>query len=64
MPQEIEVWYLIPALRRELANIFIKNYNLNQKETAKILGITRATLYEKLKNINMSEKEKDETTVL
>jgi hypothetical protein len=44
MPQEIEVWYLIPALRRELARIFIKNHGLNQKKAAEILGITEAAI--------------------
>lgn len=44
MPQEIEVWYLIPALRRELAKIFIKEYDLNQKKVAEILGITEAAV--------------------
>ena len=44
MPQEIEVWYLIPALRRELAKIFISKYKLSQKKTAEILGITESAI--------------------
>jgi len=44
MPQEIEVWYLIPSLRRELAKIFVKDYNLSQKEAAQILGLTEAAV--------------------
>ena len=65
MPQEIEVWYLIPALRRELTNIFIKNHNLNQKETAKILGITEAAISQYLKSkrgqeIKFSRKDSKE----
>ena len=44
MPQEIEVWYLIPALRRELAKIFIKEHGLSQKKAAEILGITNAAI--------------------
>jgi predicted transcriptional regulator len=44
MPQEIEVWYLIPALRRELTKIFIKEYNLSQKQIAKIFGTSEATI--------------------
>ena len=44
MPQEIEVWYLIPALRRELAKIFIEENNLSQKKAAEILGITNAAI--------------------
>lgn len=49
MPQEIEVWYLIPALRRELAKILIKEYGLTQRETAKRLGLTEAAVSQYLK---------------
>jgi len=41
--QEIETWYVIPALRKELAKIF-KQKGLTQKDTAKILGTTEATI--------------------
>jgi hypothetical protein len=44
MPQEIEVWYLIPALRREIAKNLIRDYDMNQKEVANLLGITEATI--------------------
>ena len=37
MPQEIEVRYILPAIRRELARVFIEEHKLSQKETAKIL---------------------------
>ena len=40
MPQEIEVRYILPAIRRELANIFIEEYGLSQKDAAAILGLT------------------------
>jgi len=39
MPQEVEVWYVLPALRRELALIMIEA-GRPQKEIAKMLGIT------------------------
>ena len=55
MPQEIEVWYLIPALRRELARIFIENYGLSQKKAAKILGITDAAISQYLSSKRGSE---------
>ncbi len=65
MPQEIEVWYLIPALRRELVKIFIKDYNLSQKKSAEILGITESAIsqYLKLKRgdkIMFSKKETEQ----
>lgn len=44
MPQEIEVRYILPAIRRELAKIFIKIHKLSQKEAAKILGLTEAAI--------------------
>jgi len=65
MPQEIEVWYLIPALRKEFARIFIKDYGLTQKNAAEILGITGAAIsqYLSLKrgnDIKFSKKELSE----
>ena len=44
LPQEIEIWYLIPSLRKELAKIFISDYELKQKQVAKLLGITEASV--------------------
>jgi predicted transcriptional regulator len=44
LPQEIEIWYLIPALRREFAKIFVADYDLNQKKVAKLLQISEASV--------------------
>ena len=55
MPQEIEVWYLIPALRRELAGILIKDYGLTQKKIAEILGITDSAISQYLSSKRGSE---------
>ena len=44
MPQEIEVRYILPAIRRELANVFINEHKLSQKEAANILGLTEAAV--------------------
>ncbi|MBI3026950.1 hypothetical protein HYY70_02460 [Candidatus Woesearchaeota archaeon] len=44
MPQEIEVRYILPAIRRELARIFIEEHKLSQKEAAKVLGLTEAAV--------------------
>ena len=44
MPQEIEVRYIIPAIRKELAKIFINEHKLNQKDAAKLLGLTEAAI--------------------
>lgn len=62
MPQEIEVWYIIPSLRKELTKIFVKDYKIKQKECANILGITEAAVSQYLKSkraneISFSKKE-------
>ena len=44
MPQEIEVRYILPAIRRELARIFIEENKFSQKEAARILGLTDAAV--------------------
>ena len=48
MPQEIEVWYIIPAVRRELAKSMVK-IGLKQKQIAVTLGITEAAVSQYLK---------------
>ena len=44
MPQEIEVWYILPAIRKEIAKIMINDFNLSQRKAAKILGVTEAAI--------------------
>ena len=44
MPQEVEVRYILPAIRRELARVLIKEHSLSQKQAAKILGLTEAAI--------------------
>ncbi len=44
LPQEIEVWYIIPAIRSELSKIFTKKYKLTFEKTGKILGISKAAV--------------------
>jgi predicted transcriptional regulator len=43
-PCEIIVWYILPAIRRELAKIMVERHNLTQKEAAKKLGLTEAAI--------------------
>lgn len=42
-PQEIEVWYILPALRKELTDAFIRK-GLKQKDIAGLLGVTEAAV--------------------
>jgi len=43
MPQEITTWYLLPAIRKELAKSMMKN-GMTQREAAKKLGVTDAAI--------------------
>ena len=65
MPQEVEVRYILPAIRRELARIFIHEHKLSQKEAAKILGLTEAAIsqyqhFKRAKEVILSDKVVDE----
>jgi hypothetical protein len=44
LPQELEVWYLIPALRRELAKAFISEFKLTQKQVADKMRVTESAI--------------------
>ena len=57
MPQEVEVWYVLPAIRRELAKVMKtksvsrvgedgkkKDRKVTQKEIAKMLGVTEPAI--------------------
>jgi predicted transcriptional regulator len=43
LPQELEVWYVIPAIRRELAKGLVAE-GLSQKQVAEKLGLTGAAV--------------------
>lgn len=42
-PQEIEVWYILPAIRKEIAKK-MKNLGVSQVKTSKLLGLTSAAV--------------------
>ncbi len=48
MPQEIEVWYILPALRREFSRIMLER-GLSQRQIAKKLFITEAAVSQYMK---------------
>ena len=50
LPQEIEVWYIIPAVRKELAKLLTKEYALSYEKTGNILGISKAAISQYLSN--------------
>lgn len=59
MPQEIEVWYILPALRKEFSKIMVGK-GMTQREIAKKLYLTEAAVSQYLKgkrggNLDFSE---------
>ena len=50
LPQEIEVWYIIPALRKELAKELTQKYNLSYEKAGTILGVSKAAISQYLSN--------------
>jgi predicted transcriptional regulator len=59
-PQEIEVWYILPLIRKELAKALL-NYNLTQKEIASKLELTEAAVSQYLneKRANLINLDND-----
>lgn len=43
-PQEVIVWYVLPAIRREITKSLITDYHLPQKEIAKRFGLTEPAI--------------------
>ena len=50
LPQEIEVWYIIPALRKELARLLTKEHGLSFEKAGNILGVSKAAVSQYLSN--------------
>ena len=49
MPQEIEVWYILPAIKRGIA-IELVSKGLKQKDIAKLLKVTEASISNYIKS--------------
>jgi predicted transcriptional regulator len=49
LPQEIELWYVIPAIRKALVTE-LKAHNLKQKEIAPLLGLTESAVSQYMKD--------------
>jgi uncharacterized protein len=48
--QEIEVWYIIPSVRKELAKLLTKKYELSYEKAGNMLGISKAAVSQYLSN--------------
>lgn len=55
MPQELEVWYLLPSLRKEIAKVFVNEYKISQKEVSGIFGMTESAVSQYLKSKRANE---------
>ena len=44
LPSEIESQWMIPAVRRIIAQQLIKNYKFSQTDAAKLLGVTQSAI--------------------
>ncbi|MCK4649636.1 hypothetical protein KAT36_00225 [Candidatus Pacearchaeota archaeon] len=50
LPQEIEVWYIIPAVRKELAGLLTREYGFSYEKAGLALGISKAAISQYLSN--------------
>lgn len=50
LPQEIEVWYIIPAIRKSLAKILTKKYKMTFEKAGSLLGVSKAAVSQYLKS--------------
>ncbi len=44
LPQEIEVWYIIPAIRRDMAVCFSREHKISYDNIASMMGLTKAAI--------------------
>ncbi len=44
LPQEIETWYIIPAIRKEISLCLSNDYGASYENIGKLLGITKAAV--------------------
>ncbi len=50
LPQELEVWYIIPAIRKSLSKCLIKEFEISYEKVGNILGISKAAVSQYMKN--------------
>lgn len=49
IPCEIVVWYVLPMIRREIANELVSTHSMSQAEVARRFGVTDAAISQYLK---------------
>ena len=50
LPQEVEVWYIIPALRRDISKRLSSEYGVSYEKIGKLLGVTKAAVSQYINN--------------
>lgn len=68
LPQEIEVWYIIPAIRKEMAICFSREHKISYDNIAKIMGLTKTAISQylagkRVERIKMHPKALDELKI-
>ncbi|MBW3003958.1 helix-turn-helix domain-containing protein [Candidatus Woesearchaeota archaeon] len=63
LPQEIEVWYIIPAIRKELAKAMVK-LGLKQREVATKLGLRESAVSQYINSKRGKDIEFNQSTRL
>jgi len=48
-PQEVEVWYILPSVRKEFV-VSLKKLGMKQKDISRHMGLTQAAVSQYLKN--------------
>ena len=50
LPQEIEVWYIIPAIRKELSKQLTRKHEMSYEKAGGVLGVSKAAVSQYLSN--------------
>jgi predicted transcriptional regulator len=50
LPQEVEVWYILPKIRKELAIILVKDFDWTYDSVGDCLGISKAAVSQYISN--------------
>jgi len=68
LPQEIEVWYIIPAIRRELSKELVKTHGMTLEMAGGLIGVSKAAVSQYIskkrgKSIKLTKKLLDEVKI-
>lgn len=62
MPQELEVWYVLPAIRRELSKALL-DLELSRGKIASILGVSKASISHYIRRKRAKEVDFDKELI-